>query len=48
MVHHVEEGLAVIAAQKASGKVLQVGSQRASSVIFNEAKSIIWQGQLVN
>ena len=44
MVHHVEEGLAVIAAQKASGKVLQVGSQRASSVIFLEAQKYFKQG----
>jgi predicted dehydrogenase len=38
MVHHVNEGLAVIAAQKASGKTLQVGSQSASSVLFLEAQ----------
>lgn len=44
MVHHVEEGLAVIAAQKASGKVLQVGSQTASSVLFLEAQKYYKQG----
>ena len=44
MVHHVEEGLAVIAAQKASGKVLQVGSQTASSVLFNEAQKHFRKG----
>ena len=44
MIHHVEEGLAVIAAQKASGKVLQVGSQRASSVIFLEAQKHFQKG----
>lgn len=46
MVHHVEEGLAVIAAQKASGKVLQVGSQRASSVVFAEAKKYYEKGSI--
>ena len=44
MVHHVEEGLAVVAAQKASGKVLQVGSQSASSVLFLEARKYFKQG----
>ncbi len=44
MVHHVDEGLAVVAAQKASGKVLQVGSQFASSVLFLEAQKYFKQG----
>lgn len=44
MVHHVEEGLAVVAAQKASGKVLQVGSQNASSALFLEAQKYYNQG----
>ena len=38
MVHHIEEGHAVIAAHKKSGKVFQVGSQRASSACVLEAK----------
>lgn len=44
MVHHVDEGLAVIAAQKASGKILQVGSQNASSALFLEAQKYYKQG----
>lgn len=44
MVHHVEEGLAVVAAQKASGKVLQIGSQSASSVVFLEAQKYFREG----
>jgi predicted dehydrogenase len=44
MVHHVNEGHAVIAAQKASGKVLQVGSQSASSLVFLEAQKYFKQG----
>ncbi|MEN9685449.1 MAG: hypothetical protein RLZZ28_1235 [Bacteroidota bacterium] len=46
MVHHVEEGLAVIAAQKASGKIVQVGSQRASSVLFQEAQKQFRKGTI--
>ncbi|QDK77479.1 Gfo/Idh/MocA family oxidoreductase [Spirosoma sp. KCTC 42546] len=38
MVHHIEEGHAVIAAHKKSGKVFQVGSQRASASAILEAK----------
>lgn len=37
MVHHIDEGKAVIAAEKASGKVLQIGSQRVSSELYAEA-----------
>ncbi len=44
MVHHVEEGLAVINAQKESGKIVQVGSQSASSVLFLEAKKYFREG----
>ncbi|AQG81255.1 Gfo/Idh/MocA family protein [Spirosoma montaniterrae] len=38
MVHHIAEGAAVIAAHKKSGKVFQVGSQRASASAVLEAK----------
>ena len=38
MIHHIEEGRAVIDAHKKSGKVFQVGSQRASSAAVLEAK----------
>ena len=38
MVHHIDEGQAVIAAHKKSGKVFQVGSQRASASAVLEAK----------
>ncbi|NCI47112.1 Gfo/Idh/MocA family protein [Sediminibacterium soli] len=44
MVHHVDEGQAVVAAQKASGKVLQIGSQSASSLVFLEAQKYFKQG----
>ena len=38
MVHHIDEGYAVIDAQKKAGKVFQVGSQRASASAVLEAK----------
>jgi predicted dehydrogenase len=38
MVHHIDEGYAVIDAHKKSGKVFQVGSQRASASAILEAK----------
>ncbi len=38
MVHQLSEGLAVIQAQKETNAVFQVGSQRVSSIVFQEAK----------
>lgn len=38
MVHHIDEGAAVIAAEKKSGKILQIGSQRVSSDLYAEAR----------
>jgi predicted dehydrogenase len=44
MVHHIKEGQAVIDTQKKTGKVFQVGSQVASSVLTAEAKKIYESG----
>ena len=41
MVHKLEEGAAVIAAQKKAGKVYQVGSQGVSSIITEKAREIV-------
>ena len=46
MVHHIEEGQAVIDTQKKTGKVFQVGSQRASSVGIAKAKEVYEQGMI--
>lgn len=44
MVHHIEEGQAVIAAQKASGKAMIVGSQGVSGLVQKKAKALYQSG----
>lgn len=46
MVQHVDDGLPVIEAAKSSGKVVQIGSQRVSSVIYQKAAEIYKSGAL--
>jgi predicted dehydrogenase len=46
MVRLVEEGQDVIAAQKSTGAVFQVGSQYASSVLYDKVKEIIQSGAI--
>lgn len=46
MVQHIDLGHAVIATQKKTGKVLQVGSQRISSIAFEKAKEIYESGKI--
>ena len=46
VVHRIEEGKAVIAAEKASGKIVQVGSQGVSSLGAQKAKEIYESGIL--
>jgi predicted dehydrogenase len=46
MVQKVEEGLGVIAAEKASGKILQVGSQYVSSHVFVKARELYRSGAI--
>lgn len=46
MVFKISEGLDVIAAQKKSGKVLQVGSQRVSSLGLAKAKELLAAGEI--
>jgi predicted dehydrogenase len=46
MVQRIEEGHPVIAAQKKTGRILQVGSQRVSSVIYQKAREIVASGAI--
>src|SRR5262249_57784714 len=44
MVRAVEEGRKLVEAQKASDRLLQVGSQRTSSVVYEKARQLIQAG----
>lgn len=46
MVKKIEDGHTVIAAQKNSRQILQVGSQRVSSVLYAKAKQLIRSGSI--
>jgi predicted dehydrogenase len=46
MVHRISEGLGVIAAQKASNKTMQVGSQRVSNILYTKAKELYKSGEI--
>lgn len=46
MVHHLEDGKAVIEAWKKSGRVVQVGSQYTTSVIYRKVRELIQSGAI--
>jgi predicted dehydrogenase len=46
MIHSISEGKAVVEAQQASGKVMQVGSQRVSSMIYAKARELYHAGDI--
>lgn len=46
MVHKVEEGLGLIDVQKETGKVFQVGSQYASSILYARAHELYKEGAI--
>src|SRR6185503_13513215 len=46
MVHRISEGMDVVNANKASKKVLQVGSQRVSSIVYAKAKELYEAGEI--
>jgi len=46
MVHEISEGLAVVEAYMASKKIMQVGSQRVSSIVFAKAKELYQAGEI--
>ena len=46
MVHKISEGLDVVKAHQASGKVMQVGSQRVSSIGYAKARELYKSGEI--
>jgi len=46
MVHKISEGLGVVEAQRATNKILQVGSQRVSSIGYAKAKELYQSGEI--
>jgi predicted dehydrogenase len=46
MVQDPADGHKVIAAEKASGKILQVGSQRVSSILYARLREVIKEGKI--
>jgi predicted dehydrogenase len=46
MVHSLEEGRAVVEAGRKTGRIMQVGSQRVSSIVYQKAKELIQSGAI--
>ncbi|HLN02039.1 MAG TPA: Gfo/Idh/MocA family oxidoreductase [Bryobacteraceae bacterium] len=46
MVHYVQEGKEVIAAQQRSGRILQIGSQYVSSLVYQKARDLLQAGAI--
>src|SRR5579864_996697 len=46
MVHYPEEGKDVIAAQERTGRILQVGSQYVSSLVYQKARELLQAGAI--
>ena len=46
MMHSIEEGAAMAAAQKKTGRILQVGSQCVSSIVYEKARELLASGAL--
>ncbi|SPE39121.1 Oxidoreductase domain protein (fragment) [Candidatus Sulfopaludibacter sp. SbA3] len=46
MVQLVDDGKTVVDAQKRTGRILQVGSQRVSSIVYQKAKDLLASGAI--
>jgi predicted dehydrogenase len=46
MVQHIDDGAPVVQAQRATNRILQVGSQRVSSVIYQKARELYQAGAI--
>jgi predicted dehydrogenase len=48
MTHTVAEGFEMIAAEKKNNRIVQVGSQRVNSVVYQKAKALMAEGAIGN
>ena len=46
MVQHVDDGASVIEAERKTGQILQIGSQRVSSIIYKKAQDLYQSGAI--
>jgi len=46
MVQHIDQGLAVVDAKRRTNRILQIGSQRVSSVIYQKARDLFRSGAI--
>jgi predicted dehydrogenase len=46
MVQRIEDGKAVVEAQRTTGRILQVGSQRVSSIVYKKAQELMQGGAI--
>jgi predicted dehydrogenase len=46
MVHQIAEGMSVVETQRSTNKVMQVGSQRVSSLVYAKAKELLKSGEI--
>src|SRR5436305_7490748 len=46
MVQRVEDGQSVVDAQKKTGRIMQVGSQRVSSIVYEKARQLMVSGAI--
>ncbi|HEV2176910.1 MAG TPA: Gfo/Idh/MocA family oxidoreductase [Terriglobia bacterium] len=46
MTHHVPEGFEIIAAEHKNNRIVQIGSQRRSSIVYAKAKELIAAGAI--
>lgn len=46
MIQHLDDAPGVIAAQKKTGRIMQVGSQRVSSIVYKKAQDLLRQGAI--
>jgi predicted dehydrogenase len=46
MVQHIDDGASVVETQRRTGRIMQVGSQRVSSIVYEKARELFRQGSI--